>query len=138
MKVFLDTNVLVYAVDATDPDKNAKAVAIIQAALRNRRAYAVSTQALSEFANVALGKLGLAPDAVLDFLRVFRRLDTVTPDPSVVVRGVEIKALHGIHFYDAMMVAAAESAGASEFWSEDLNAGQRYAGILVRNPFGDF
>ena len=68
MKTFLDTNVLVYSVDTTDPAKNAKAVSIVQDALVNRRAYAISPQALSEFANVALGKLGLAPDAVLDFL----------------------------------------------------------------------
>ncbi len=137
MKTFLDTNVLVYSVDTTDPAKNAKAVSIVQDALVNRRAYAISTQALSEFANVALGKLGLAPDAVLDFLRVFRCLDAVLPDLELVRRGVELKALHGIHFYDAMMVAAAERAGATEFWTEDLNAGQRYAGILARNPFAE-
>ena len=137
MKTFLDTNVLVYSVDTTDPAKNAKAVSIVQDALVNRRAYAISTQALSEFANVALGKLGLAPDAVLDFLRVFRGLDAVLPDLELVRRGVELKALHGIHFYDAMMVAAAERAGATEFWTEDLNDGQRYAGILARNPFAE-
>ena len=137
MKVFLDTNVLVYAVDATDPDKHAKAVAIVQDALRNRRAYAVSVQALTEFSNVALGKLGLPPADVLDFLRIFRGLDAIAPDLSLVLRGVELKALHGIHFYDAMMVAAAERAEAAEFWSEDLNPGQRYGGILVRNPFGE-
>ena len=135
MKTFLDTNVLVYAVDATDPDKHAKAVSVVQDALRNRRAYAISVQALTEFANIALGKLGLSPSAVLDFLRVFRGLDAVQPDLPLVLRGVELKALHGIHFYDAMMVAAAERAEAAEFWSEDLNPGQRYAGILVRNPF---
>ena len=137
MKVFLDTNVLVYAVDATDPDKHAKAVAIVQEALRNRRAYAISVQALTEFSNVALGKLGLPPADVLDFLRVFRGLDTISPDLPLVLRGVELKALHGIHFYDAMMVGAAERAEAAEFWSEDLNPGQRYGGILVRNPFRD-
>ena len=137
MKVFLDTNVLVYAVDATDPDKHAKAVAIVQDALRNRRAYAISVQALTEFSNVALGKLGLPPADVLDFLRVFRGLDTISPDLPLVLRGVELKALHGIHFYDAMMVGAAERAEAAEFWSEDLNPGQRYGGILVRNPFRD-
>lgn len=137
MKTFLDTNVLVYAVDASDPDKHAKAVSIVQDALRDRRAYAVSVQALTEFANVALGKLALPPAAVLDFLRVFRGLDAIAPDLPLVLRGVELKALHGIHFYDAMMVAAAERAGAAEFWSEDLNPGQRYVGVLVRNPFRD-
>lgn len=135
MKAFLDTNVLVYAVDRTDAAKNAKAVSIVQAALRNHQGYAISVQTLTEFANVSLRKLSLPPDAVLDFLRAFRAIETVVSDNELVSRGVEIKALYGIQFYDAMMVAAAERTEAGEIWSEDLNDGQRYAGVLARNPF---
>lgn len=135
MKAFLDSNVLVYAADRTDPAKNAKAVSVVQAALRNRPDYALSVQTLTEFANVALRKLSLPPDAVLDFLRAFRAIGTVVPDNELVSRGVEIKALYGIQFYDAMMVAAAERAEADEIWTEDLGDGQRYAGVLAWNPF---
>ena len=91
---------------------------------------------LTEFANVAMRKIGMAPDAVLDFIRMFRNITTVVPECELVVRGVEIKALYGIQFYDAMVVAAAERAKAREIWTEDLNAGQRYCGMLAVNPFG--
>ena len=60
----------------------------------------------------------------------------VVPECELVVRGVEIKALYGIQFYDAMVVAAAERAKAREIWTEDLNVGQRYCGMLAVNPFG--
>ena len=135
MKALLDTNVLVYAVDRSDAKKNAKAVSIVQAALRGRRDYAVSSQSLSEFANVAFRKLALPADSILEFLRVFKGLATILPDNEVISRGVEIKALYGLQFYDATLVAAAERAGAREIWSEDLNPGQRYGGILAVNPF---
>lgn len=135
MKALLDTNVLVYAVDRTDAKKNAKALSIVQAALRGPRDYAVSAQSLSEFANVAFRKLALPADSILEFLRVFKGLTTVLPDNAVISRGVEIKALYGLQFYDATLVAAAERAGAREIWSEDLNPGQRYGGILAVNPF---
>ena len=135
MKALLDTNVLVYAVDRSDAKKNAKAVSIVQAALRGRRDYAVSSQSLSEFANVAFRKLALPADSILEFLRVFKGLATILPDNEVIARGVEIKALYGLQFYDATLVAAAERAGAREIWSEDLNPGQRYGGILAVNPF---
>lgn len=51
------------------------------------------------------------------------------------MRGVEIKALYGIQFYDAMMVAAAERVEAGEIWTEDLNDGQMYCGVKAVNPF---
>ncbi|MBR4614094.1 MAG: PIN domain-containing protein [Kiritimatiellae bacterium] len=135
VKAFLDTNILVYSVDRTDAKKNAKAVSIVQTALRQRTSYAISVQCLSEFANVALRKIELPPDAVLDFVRMFKNINTIIPDCDLVSRGVEIKALYGIQYYDAMMVAAAERVKAREIWSEDLNPGQRYCGILAVDPF---
>ena len=135
MKALLDTNVLVYAVDRTDAKKNARAVSVVQSALRGTRDYAVSAQSLSEFANVAFRKLALPADSILEFLRVFKGLTTILPDNEVISRSVEIKALYGLQFYDATLVAAAERAGAREIWSEDLNPGQRYGGILAVNPF---
>ena len=46
----------------------------------------------------------------------------------------EIKDRHGIGFWDALIIRAAAVLGASILWSEDLNHGQTYEGVLVRNP----
>jgi predicted nucleic acid-binding protein len=48
---------------------------------------------------------------------------------------VEARAAYGLHFYDGMIVAAAERGGCERIWSEDLNAGQKYFGVTVENPF---
>jgi len=87
MKVFLDTNILAYSVDCTDKAKNSKAVSIVQSALRKTRDCAISVQILTEFCNVALRKLAMPPDAVLDFLEIFRKIETLQPDSALVTVG---------------------------------------------------
>jgi len=53
----------------------------------------------------------------------------------MVRRAVEAHAEYGVRFYDGMIVAAAERGGCERIWSEDFNAGQKYFGIVVENPF---
>lgn len=68
----------------------------------------------------------------LDALGPIQRL---VPDGDVVRRAVEVRERYGPHFYDGMIVAAAERAGCGRIFSEDLNPGQEYSGITVLNPF---
>jgi len=62
-------------------------------------------------------------------------IGVVIPDADLVRRAVEVRAAYGIHFYDGMIVAAAERGGCERVWSEDLNPGQQYFGVTVENPF---
>jgi len=62
-------------------------------------------------------------------------IGVVVADADVVRRAVDVRAEYGLHFYDGMIVAAAERAGCERIWSEDLNASQKYFGIAVENPF---
>jgi predicted nucleic acid-binding protein len=59
----------------------------------------------------------------------------IASDAEMVRRAVEAKAEYGLHFYDGMIVAAAERGGCGRIWSEDLNPGQQYFGVAVENPF---
>jgi len=52
----------------------------------------------------------------------------------IVIRATHLAELGQISFWDAMIVASAEQAGAQQLYSEDLNAGQTIAGVLVVNP----
>lgn len=70
--------------------------------------------------------------AILDALAPIR---VVAPDAEMVQRAVAAHARYGVHFYDGMIVTAAERAGCKRIWSEDLNVGQTYFGIRVENPF---
>jgi predicted nucleic acid-binding protein len=132
---FLDTNVLVYAYDTGDPHKQRVAQGLVRRALAGD--ILVSTQVLAEFAATLLHKMAPAAragdvSAVLDALGPIR---VIVPDAGVVRRAVEVRAEYGVHFYDGMIVAAAERGGCGRIWSEDLNAGQKYFGIAVENPF---
>ncbi len=132
---FLDTNVLVYAYDAGDLRKQRIAQRIVRQALGGD--IVASSQVLAEFAATLLHKLSPAasPADATALLDVLAPIKLVPTDGDTVRRAIEVRARYGIHFYDGMIVAAAECGGCARIWSEDLNPGQRYFGILVQNPF---
>lgn len=132
---FLDSNVLVYAYDVTDSRKQRIAQDLIRKAVTGESV--VSTQVLAELAATLLHKVSPAalPEDVRTILDALGPIGLITPDGDMVRRAVEAGASYGIHFYDGMIVAAAERAGSTRIWSEDLNAGQRYFSVTVANPF---
>ena len=132
--IFIDSNVVVYANDARDPLKQRVALNAIEKAMRSGTGV-VSTQVLQEYANVALGKLAQRQDVVLRQLAIRERLQVVSQSPLLVRRAVELRGLYGISFWDASIVAAAESRDCEEILSEDLNTGQFYGRVAVVNPF---
>jgi predicted nucleic acid-binding protein len=132
---FLDTNVLVYAYQFNDRGKQRVAQELVEAAVAGK--YVISVQVLSEFASTFLHKASLlaTPDAVAGILDKLSPIKLVVSDGELVRRAVEACAAYGIHFYDGMIVAAAERAGCARILSEDFNAGQKYFGVMATNPF---
>ena len=133
---FIDTDVLVYAYDPSDSHKQRLAQNLVRRALAGD--IMVSTQVLAEFAATLLHKMRPAarPEDVTAVLDALGAIRVIVTDADVVRRAVEARAEYGVHFYDGMIVAAAERGGCRRIWSEDLNAGQKYFGIGVENPFG--
>jgi predicted nucleic acid-binding protein len=132
---FLDTNVLVYAYDPTDPRKQKIAEDLVKQAMVGHAV--ISTQVLAEFAATLLHRVTVgrtAEDLVL-MLDILAPIRVVSADGDTVRRAVEARRAYGIHFYDGMIVAAAERAGCEKIWSEDFNPGQKYFGVAVANPF---
>ncbi len=132
---FLDTNVLVYAYDRSDPRKQQIARNLVRRAVAGE--IAASSQALGEFAATLLHKLKPAakPEDVMALIDALGPIKLVPIDGDVVLRAVQVRAQYGVHFYDGMIVAAAERGGCQKILSEDLNAGQEYFGIAIENPF---
>lgn len=133
-KVFLDTNVLVYAAFAQDEGKREIAIRELRELLSHDAAL-LSAQVFKELASVLLSKAHLPPVEVAKAIQPFRLIPCVPDTPEQVDKALSLCAHYGIHFYDALIVAAAESAGCSEILSEDLGDKQEYDGIRVRNPF---
>jgi predicted nucleic acid-binding protein len=132
---FLDTNVLVYAYDVSDPVKHSTAQGLVRRAVAGE--IVSSTQVLAEFATTLLQKLSppARPEDVITILDTLEPIRLVAVDGGMVRRAVEARVTYGLHFWDGMIVAAAERAGCERLWSEDLNAGQSYFGVTVANPF---
>jgi len=132
---FLDTNVVVYAYDEHHPPKRHIARQLIESGVAGKTV--ISVQVLAEFAATMLHKVSPAATeaAVMTALDALSNLRVVTPDAELVRRAVEARVAYGIHFYDGMIVAAAERAGCQRIFSEDFNSGQEYFGVTVMNPF---
>lgn len=132
---FLDTNVLVSAYDLSDPVKQQIAQRLVTRAVLGE--FTISAQVLAEFACTLLHKLQPphSPERVTALLDILGPIPLITADGDMVRRAVEARAAYGVHFYDGMILAAAERAGAEKIWSEDLNPGQKYFGVQVANPF---
>lgn len=132
---FLDTNVLVYAYQVTDPEKQRVAQDLVRRAVAGK--FTISSQVLSEFATTLLHKFSpsASAGAVIALLDRLSPIKLIAPDGDLIRRAVEAHVSYGLHFYDGMIVAAAERGGCARIWSEDLNAGQKYFGITVTNPF---
>jgi predicted nucleic acid-binding protein len=132
---FLDSNVLVNAYDASNPQKQSIAQALVERAVGGEGM--ASTQVLAEFAATLLHKITppANPEAVTAILDSLGPIKLIAPDAGIVRRAVEARSTYGVHFYDGMIVAAAERAGCERILSEDLNPGQKYFGVTVINPF---
>jgi predicted nucleic acid-binding protein len=132
---FLDTNILVYAYDDGEPRKQSIARGYVQRAVAGE--YVISVQVLAELSVTLLHKFSvpMTTSQLMQVLDALSPVPVVQPDKELVRRAVEAHANYGVHFYDGMILAAAERAGCARILSEDLNAGQEYFGVRVENPF---
>jgi predicted nucleic acid-binding protein len=133
-RVFVDTNVFVYADDRSAREKRARARDVLSELIRSRRAV-VSTQILQEYFVIAIKKLGLAPDRARTRVERLSRLDVVIVRPELVLGAIDLHRLHGLSFWDALVVRAAAAAGCPRVLSEDLQDGQLIDGVKIENPF---
>lgn len=132
---FLDTNVLVYAYDYTHPEKRRVARELLGEAVAG--GHVISTHVLAEFAAAMLHRVAPRADPKLlaEALDVLAPIRVIVADAEVVRRAIAARTAYGLHFYDSMIVAAAERAGCKRLLSEDFNTGQNYFGITAENPF---
>jgi len=133
-RTFIDTNVLVYADDASAGAKRERALAVL-AALVGASQAVVSTQVLQEYFVVATRKLGVPPEVARRKVEVLSRLDVVIVRPELVIAAIDLHRLHSISFWDALIVRAAAAASCARVLSEDLQHDQVIDGVRITNPF---
>jgi len=137
-KCFVDTNILVYAHDRSTGIKHTRAQLLVEL-LWNSGNGVLSTQVLQELCINLRRKAGnpLPMDEVRQLIREYSSWEVVTNTPESVLKALDVEVRYKVSFWDALILHAAEYAGASILYSEDLAAGQRYGAIQVVNPLVD-
>lgn len=136
-RVFVDTNVLVYAFDASEPAKKARALEIL-GAYSSRDTPTISTQILQEFYVSVVRKLKvpLSEEDAEAAVQRLCRLPVVQIDPAVVLAAIRTSRRMRLSFWDALVVQAALEGGCKRLLTEDLHHGTVVDGVLtIVNPF---
>lgn len=132
--VFVDTNVLLYAVDLTDPRKQAIAADWLER-LWEGGTGRLSWQVLNEFYWNGTRKLKLSTELVRSTFTVFHRWQPVGMNHALANRAWHWIDSAGLTYWDSLIVAAAEHAGCVQILSEDFQEGREFDSITVVNPF---
>ena len=132
---FIDTNVLVYTVDAGEPAKRERAAAVLD---QLAGSFMLSTQVLGELYVTLTRKLARPVTAAQTVERVagLSQHRVLSLDAAMVRAAIETSQRSQISYWDALIVEAAVRGGCSQILSEDLNAGQVIRGVEIVNPFG--
>jgi predicted nucleic acid-binding protein len=131
---FLDTNILLYAYDLDAPAKRAVARGILEEAMLQPSRTALSVQVLQEF-HVNFVRSGHPVAEASLIVGDFFSWTVIENSLGLFQRGLSLQSRWQVSLWDAMILAAAESSGARELLSEDLNHGQNYGQVCVINPF---
>lgn len=128
-RIFVDTNILVYALLDESPKQRA-ALDLLQSGC------VISTQVLNEFTNVARKKAKLEWQEIQDLSNAIQSLaETVPLDVAIHNRALTIAQTYGFSFYDSLIVAAAQKSGCNFLFTEDMQHGQKIETLMISNPF---
>jgi predicted nucleic acid-binding protein len=134
--VFVDTNVFVYARDASEPLKQPIATRWLQDLWREHRGR-TSTQVLNEYYVTVTRKLDHRLPTEVAWNHV---CDLFTWEPQEVTcdllrRARDVEQRYSTSWWDSMVIAAAQLQDCSVLLSEDFQDGMVFGGVAVRNPF---
>ena len=133
---FVDTNVLVYRHDRADAIKQSRADAW-HTLLWERRLGRLSYQVLQElYATLTRGRqVNLGHPEARDVVTELLQWQPIRIDRAVLRRAWLVEERFGISWWDALIVAAAQTGACPVLLTEDLQAGQLFDGVRVVDPF---
>ena len=135
-KIFIDTNIIIYAYDVTAGRRH-KTAGIILADLWNSGLGVISTQVLQEFFVNVVQKIPKPIDKqqAKEIVRDLLKWHVVVNSGDSIIDAINICIKYGYSFWDSMIIEAAIKGGAAILLSEDLQDGQVVGGVAIKNPF---
>lgn len=131
---FVDTNVILYACDASAILKHDLSVALLDRLVADR-ARAISVQVLGEFYANATRKFRMTSHEAEGMLADFAEWPLHRPDYSSVIAAIHLQRRYKLAWYDAMILNSAIESDCSILWTEDFSDGQRFGDLVIRNPY---
>ena len=134
-KFFVDTNILLYAHDRSAGVKHERSRQLLERLWTSGEGL-LSTQVLQELCINLRRKIArpLPVEEIRHIIQDYLSWEIVVNTPASTLHALEIEVRYQISFWDALVLHAAESAGAAVVYSEDLSTGQRYGAVQVVNP----
>lgn len=134
-KYFVDTSILIYAHDRSAGLKHDPARQLLEHLWKSGQGV-LSTQVLQEVCINLRRKIAqpLPVDEVRRLLQDYLSWEIVVNTPESVIQALEMEVRYKLSFWDALVLQAAESAGAAILYSEDFAPGQKYGPVQVINP----
>lgn len=137
MGEFVDTNVLLYAYDASAGERHEIARSLVERLWRDRTG-ALSVQVPQELYVNATHKVAatIEPAVAIDRLTSLTRWRVHAPLPDDVIAAASLSSRYQLSFWDAMIVRSAAELRCGTLWTEDLNQGRVIEGVRLADPFG--
>lgn len=134
-RLFIDTNILIYALDPADPLKRAVSADLLRKTISNHT-LTLSPQSLNECYRVLTQRQRLMPvGEARGFVRLLAPWAIAPLDAATTERAWNVQDKAGLSWWDSLMVAAALRAECRLFVSEDLHDGTAIEGMRIANPF---
>lgn len=131
---FADTNLLVYAFDRTEPEKQVQAREWLDTLWRTRTGR-VSYQVLTEFYAVCARKPIADTGTARNLITGLLEWEPPTPGPQQMRDAWSLQDRYSLSWWDALVVASAKEQRCGYLLTEDLQEGQNFDGVIVINPF---
>ncbi len=133
---FVDTNVLVYARDSSEPKKQALAMDLLKE-LWETGGGRISTQVCSEYFVTVTQKLtpGLSKEEAWEDIEDLAAWNPAPVNMQVLREARQIQKRYDISWWDSLILSAALFTNCRCIYSEDLDSGSTYSGVKVINPF---
>jgi len=131
---FLDTNVLVYTDDRAAPAKQRIARDVV-ATHRRAGTGVVSLQVLQEYFVTITKKLHVDPQTARRKIELLAEFDVAAPDVADILAAIHLHRLHGVSFWDALVLRSAKQAGCTVLLTEEMQDTREIDGLRIMNPF---
>jgi predicted nucleic acid-binding protein len=133
VRSFFDTNILVYADDKSAPAKQKKAIDLI-AAHRRKGTGVVSLQVLQEYFVTVTKKMGVNAQVAKRRVELLAEFDVAAPETADILAAIDLHRLHGLSFWDCLILRSAKQSGCAVLLTEDLQQ-REIDGVHIVNPF---